>query len=376
MNNVINTLLHKPTLHYVPISQIEVDPNQPRRELEAPDEVNEARTLAGLAESIKQYGILQPLRVCAVDAQRFRIISGERRYQAALIAQLFEVPVMVIEHAQVLLEQLTENIQRKAMTPLELADAIQQLMQEGLSGRDIAQKLGFNTMQVSILNKLRTVSQPIREALQERLIVSARAAYDMDKLPREKQFELIAQARNKKQVIGQAEVRVARKTLSESRCIKPYSSPLLAKNEYDALMLILNQEVEDEQYDPSADRLAIFGAGDHKPNLGINFEEKTANKNNDSFVAPLPAEDFILSVKFYDPHFENNCDVRNTVNGNSNDRELYATDKAALFRVPSFTLRAEELEAIAGYLQEELPPGLADPGGWLVDVIKRRGRGE
>ena len=167
----MNPSTDKPTLQYLPIEQIEVDHEQPRRELEAPDEVNEARTLAGLAESIKQYGILQPIRVCLVDVGRFRIISGERRYRAALMAGLSELPVMVIEQpsnqdneaaqaatSTLLLEQLTENVQRKAMTSLELADAVHQLIREGLSGRDIAKKLGIDAMQVSVLNKLYSVS--------------------------------------------------------------------------------------------------------------------------------------------------------------------------------------------------------------------------
>jgi len=74
MNNVISNLLHKTALHYLPIEQLEVNPNQPRPELKAPNKVNKVRTLTGLAESIKQYGILQPLRVCAIDARRFCII--------------------------------------------------------------------------------------------------------------------------------------------------------------------------------------------------------------------------------------------------------------------------------------------------------------
>ena len=372
----MNDSTQQPALHYLPIEQLEVDPEQPRRELEAPDEVNEARTLAGLAESIKQYGILQPLRVCALDAHRFRIISGERRYRAALMAQLSEVPVMLIAHhsfeksasPQLLLEQLTENVQRKAMTALELADAVHQLMGEGLLGRDIAKKLGIDAMQVSVLNKLHTVSEVIREAVTDRVIVSPRAAYDLNKLPVYQQAELINQARQKKQIIGQVDVKNARKAFAERPQYRPYQAPIMAKTEYAALMGILNQDdVDDEHYDASTDRLAILGGaagintGTNNNPPEVNYEEQSSKQNNDSFVSPLSTGEINLAI---------NSDH------NPVDRQLHSSvDKEPLFRVPAFTLRATELEVIAEYLQEELPKGLADPGGWLVDVIKHLGRG-
>ena len=357
--------MNKPTLQYIPLSQIEPDPNQPRRELESPDEVNEARTLAGLAESIMQYGILQPIRVRALDSKRFCIISGERRYKAALLAKLSEVPAIVIENSQVLLEQLIENVQRKAMTPLELADAIQQLLQTGLSGVEIAKKLGINTMQVSILAKLQTVSLPIREALQERLIVSPRAAYDLDKLPRHKQLELMAQARDKKQIIGQMEVRAARRTLSDSLVIKPYAPPLLAKIEYDALMAILNQALEGEQYNGAADRLAILKAS------GARIDGKVSNKKNDSFSSSINKQ-----ATQSETGIENVTNSEEDEFDNEGQQQKWQSPapKEPLLRIPAFTLHRVELEMLAKKLGQTPPPGLADPGGWLVELIKRSAR--
>ncbi|MDP2098395.1 MAG: ParB/RepB/Spo0J family partition protein [Coriobacteriia bacterium] len=398
----MNDSIQQPALHYLPIEQLEVDPEQPRRELEAPDEVNEARTLAGLAESIRQYGILQPLRVCAIDAHRFRIISGERRYRAALMAQLSEVPVMLIAHhsleksasPQLLLEQLTENVQRKAMTALELADAVHQLMGEGLLGRDIAKKLGIDAMQVSVLNKLHTVSEVIREAVTDRVIVSPRAAYDLNKLPVYQQAELINQARQKNQIIGQVDVKNARKAFAERPQYRPYQAPIMAKTEYAALMSVLNQDdLGDEHYDASADRLAILGTaaitnteavtGTNNNPPEVKYEEQSSKQNNDSFVSSLSTGEINSAAELTDQPLqhgsgsnESHPDVHPPINGSNNDRQLHSSaDREALFRVPTFTLRATELDVIAEYLQEELPKGLADPGGWLVDVIKRLGRG-
>ena len=338
--------MSRETLRYLPVGEIETDLNQPRREMEAPDEVNEARTLAGLAESIRQYGILQPIRVRALDKHRFRIISGERRFKAALMANLAEVPALVVESSRVLLEQLTENVQRKAMTPLELADAIKELQRGGLKGIEIAKQLGLNQMQVSVLSQLQTVSEPIRGALEEGLIVSPRAAYDMDKLPRHQQFELIDQARKKKQVIGQADVRVARKALANARQIKPFDPPLLAKSEYNALMAILNQPEADEHYNPAADRAAILGEEDSTP------VERDVTEGL--------------------PHGGQQVE-------GTNSRTPYSTDFLdtpidPLVRVPAFTLKHHEFEQLAKVLGELPPPSLAEPGGWLMNLFKRRAR--
>ncbi|MEI6414808.1 MAG: ParB/RepB/Spo0J family partition protein [Pseudomonadota bacterium] len=366
-------------LHFLPISQIEPDPNQPRREMEAPDEMNEARTLAGLSESIRQYGILQPLRVRALDKHRFCIISGERRFKAALMANLTEVPAIIVETDQVLLEQLTENIQRKAMTPLELADAIRQLQRDGLAVRDIAKQLGLHPTQVTILSQLQTVSEEIRDAMREGLIVSPRAAYDMNRLPYRQQLRLIHEARKNHQTIGQKDVQNARRDVTDPP--SPYAPTLMAKIEYNALMEILSQPIESEHYDPTADRLAIF-----------RELETPADKE------PVSVETITLSVG---ECRERPVNINPAIAGISSDGEgRHETreepesshqesvlpphspcpspplDKPPVLpvRIPSFTLKPVEFEKFADLLGEVPPPGLADPGGWLVNLIKSLAR--
>jgi ParB family chromosome partitioning protein len=136
--------MNEEALQYLPIGSIDPDPDQPRREMEAPDELNEARTLAGLSDSIQRLGMLQPIRVRAVEGGRYVIVTGERRYLAAKMAGLDQVPVIVTAQQNLLLEQLTENVQRKAMTPLELADAIQQMLEQGWQQIEISRQLGLN----------------------------------------------------------------------------------------------------------------------------------------------------------------------------------------------------------------------------------------
>lgn len=104
------------------VSDIEPNPDQPRREF---DEA----ALAELAESIKQYGVLQPLLVLPKGAGSYQIIAGERRWRASKLAGIKKVPVIVRTSEE--LEQLeiamVENIQRVDLSPLEQAVAVQRL---------------------------------------------------------------------------------------------------------------------------------------------------------------------------------------------------------------------------------------------------------
>lgn len=312
-------------LHTLPITHIEPDPEQPRYELESPDEVHEARTLEGLAASIRQYGVLQPIRVKALPDQRYRIISGERRYQAAKLAGLTLIPALVIESSEVLLEQLTENIQRKAMTPLELADAVQLLVDSGLNHKTIAQKLAVNPAQITLLSRIKTVSPLIKEALTDKLILSPRAAYDLNKLPETIQHQMIQEARTHQSVIAQADVQAMQKSYRQGDLQRPlYAPPVLSKRECDAISLWLNQESEDD-YDPHQDLTA----------LGIQPSDRVVEHD-------LP------------PSKNHGGDI---------------------IRIPGFTLTRDELKHLGQQIfNESLDDNTADPASWLIERIKYRAR--
>lgn len=383
MSDIHNDNMTTLSIQYLPLTQIEPDPHQPRREMEAPDEMNEARTLAGLADSIRQYGLLQPIRVRAIGEQRYRIISGERRFTAATMAGLMTVPVIIADTTDdVLLEQLIENVQRKAMTPLELGDAIQQLIQTGLSSKAIAGHLGLNPMQVTMLSQLQTVSPLIREALEERLIVSPRAAYDLNKLPVSIQTALINQALTKQQVIGQLDVKAARKSLSKP--LPPYAPPLMAKTEVAALMIILNQSIENENYDASHDRQHILEVAgthtkqtdeqpstrDHHEAIGTANRQLLTNSASQALSNNDPANSNTMSQA--DADSTENRSVENSAGINEVANET--REHPVLVRVPHFTLQAQELARLANLLGELPPESLTDPGGWLVALLKRKAR--
>jgi ParB family chromosome partitioning protein len=144
-----------------PVEQISPDANQPRKRFK--DD-----TLRELAESIKNHGIIQPLVVKRLKNGNYQIIAGERRYRAAIIAGLSEVPVIVRELSDLKAREISliENLQREDLNPIEEAEAMKELMLNyKLTQEDIAQKLG--KARPSIANTLRLLNLP--EKVQELL---------------------------------------------------------------------------------------------------------------------------------------------------------------------------------------------------------------
>ena len=128
----------------------DIDPNksQPRSQFDED-------TLQELADSIKQYGIIQPL-IVQKKGRRFEIIAGERRWRAARLAGLREVPVLIKEYApeEIFAVALIENIQRQDLNPIEEATAYQRLIQEyNLKQDEVAEKVAKN--RVTITNSMR-----------------------------------------------------------------------------------------------------------------------------------------------------------------------------------------------------------------------------
>lgn len=156
--DITNTSHVKPALagsvSKMKIGQIEVNPFQPRHEFDR-------EKLAELAVSIETYGIIQPLTVRKMGYDRFQLISGERRFRAAQMAGLEEVPVFVrIADDQTMLEMaLVENIQRHDLDAIEVALSYQRLIEEcGLTQEGMADKVGKK--RATITNYLRLLKLP------------------------------------------------------------------------------------------------------------------------------------------------------------------------------------------------------------------------
>lgn len=145
----------------VPLSEIKPNPNQPRRQFKEAE-------LKELAESIKEYGILQPILVDERVDGGYEIIAGERRYRAARLAGLASVPVVVksLANQQKLEVALIENIQRENLNPIEEAFSFQRLIEEfGLTQEQMAAKVGKSRSAVANAIRLLTLPEQIQAAL-------------------------------------------------------------------------------------------------------------------------------------------------------------------------------------------------------------------
>ncbi len=147
----------------LPIDAIVPNPHQPRTRL------SESR-LEELAASIREHGVIQPLVVTRGSGSTYQLIAGERRWRAARLAGLMEVPALVKEAApQEMLElALVENIQRADLNPLEEALAYRHLVDEfGLSQGEVAQRVGKSRPAVNNLMRLLSASAAVQRAILE-----------------------------------------------------------------------------------------------------------------------------------------------------------------------------------------------------------------
>ena len=137
----------------VRISEIEPNAEQPRKRFDSEE-------LASLAESISEYGVLQPITVRKTDSG-YQIIAGERRWRAARMAGLSEVPVIIVsaDDKRVSEISLVENIQRKDLNPIEEAEAFEALINDfGLTQEEVGRRIGRSRS--SVTNTLRLLDLP------------------------------------------------------------------------------------------------------------------------------------------------------------------------------------------------------------------------
>lgn len=143
------------------LDQIEVSGEQPRERFDE-------EKLEELAQSIRANGLIQPITVYKAGEQRYRIIAGERRWRAARIAGMQEIPALVrsVEKHQLLELALIENLQREDLNPIEIANAFQRLaMEHGLTHEEIAERTGKDRSSVTNFLRLLRLSPFVRQAL-------------------------------------------------------------------------------------------------------------------------------------------------------------------------------------------------------------------
>lgn len=165
-------------LKYLPVDMLQPGKYQPRRDM---DQV----CLTELAESIQQQGIIQPVIVRALAKGNYEIIAGERRWRAAQLAKLHEIPVVVkdIPDTHAIALSLIENMQREDLNAIDTAMSLQRLITEfAMTHDNIATVLGKSRVAVSNLLRLLTLPNEIKNMVQsgELEMGHARALLSLD----------------------------------------------------------------------------------------------------------------------------------------------------------------------------------------------------
>ena len=150
-------------LQTLPISKVEPRRDQPRA-------VFDEQALQELADSIAQYGLIQPITVRRLDSGYYQIIAGERRWRAARLAGLSEVPVRVLEADDRRTAELAlvENLQREDLNPIEEARGFRALMDEyGLTQEDAARSVGKSRPAVANAMRLLSLTPEVLELVEK-----------------------------------------------------------------------------------------------------------------------------------------------------------------------------------------------------------------
>lgn len=153
-------------LREIPINQIEVNPQQPRKNFDP-------QALAELQASIAIHGIIQPLTVRQISTNKYQLIAGERRLQAAKRAGLTTVPTYVrtVDDQQVLEMALVENIQRENLNPIEIALTYQRLLTEcNIKQEELGNRVGKDRTTVNNYLRLLRLPPDIQIALRDQKI--------------------------------------------------------------------------------------------------------------------------------------------------------------------------------------------------------------
>ena len=155
----------------VKISEIEPNREQPRKEFDS-------ETLSELADSISQHGVLQPLLLRPLLTGGYRIVAGERRWRAARMAGLTEVPAVIREmtDAEEMLFALIENLQREDLTPLEEARGYHTLIEtQDFTQEEVSQAVGKSRPAITNALRLLNLPQDIQQMLENGEITAGHA---------------------------------------------------------------------------------------------------------------------------------------------------------------------------------------------------------
>ena len=241
---------------FINISLVEPNRNQPRKEFDK-------ESLSELANSIKQYGILQPI-IVQKNGDMYEIIAGERRWRAAKEAGLTEVPVIVRDYdkQKVMEISIIENIQREDLNPIEEAMAYQSLMEEyGLKHDELAEKVSKNRSTITNSMRLLKLSKDIQQMLIDGRISTGHA-----------KVLLSVEDINEQEKIAQELIDKSLSVRELEKLVKKYTKPRKKKDDKDDKdYSLFYREYEDRLKDILGTKVQINTKDKNKGRIEIDY---------------------------------------------------------------------------------------------------------
>ena len=239
----------------VKITKVEPNREQPRKNFDE-------EALKELSESIKQFGLLQPILV-QDRKDYYEIIAGERRWRAAKLAGLKEVPVIIRNYTeQEIVEiSLIENIQREDLNPIEEAQAYKRLLTEfNLKQEEVAERVSKSRTAVTNSVRLLKLSDPVQQMVIEDKISTGHARALLAVEDSEKQLELANKICNEKLSVRDVE-----------KLVKNVQKPTKPKKVDDQTLQVIYQDIEEKLKQKLSTKVSITSKGDGAGKIEIEF---------------------------------------------------------------------------------------------------------
>tara|TARA_B100000902_G_scaffold31410_1_gene37616 strand:+ start:3253 stop:4116 length:864 start_codon:yes stop_codon:yes gene_type:complete len=210
-------------IQYINLELITTNPFQPRTNF-SNKELNE------LTDSIKEYGLIQPITVRKINNLEYELISGERRLQASKLAGLTQIPVFIknINTNQMLEVALVENIQRQDLDPIEIALSLQKLTEEySINQEKLGKKIGKNRSTISNYLRLLKLDPIIQAGLRDKIITMGHAKAIINIVDKKKQITLYKNIIQHNYSVRETEIIVKNSNISENKSSK-YNPKILS----------------------------------------------------------------------------------------------------------------------------------------------------
>ena len=250
----VEKIVEKPVEQTLKLNLIEPNSEQPRKNFDE-------ESLQELADSIKQYGILQPL-IVQKKGNHYEIIAGERRWRAAKLAGITDVPVLIREYdkQQTMEIALIENVQRADLNPIEEAQAFQQLIQEfHLTQEEIANRVSKNRATITNSMRLLKLDVSVQDMLADGKISSGHARALLGLEEGERQYQVAVKINEEKLSVRDVEklVKMMNRPPKEKKPEKGPDIDLIYRQVEDKLKSIMGTKVVINQKDKNKGRIEI-----------------------------------------------------------------------------------------------------------------------